>query len=861
MALEAYRRKRRFDATSEPRGRVKKSPDEGGGSYVVQKHDARRLHYDFRLEMDGVLKSWAVTRGPSLVPGEKRLAVHVEDHPLEYGGFEGTIPKGEYGGGTVILWDRGRWTPLGDAHKGYAKGHLDFELEGEKLGGRWHLVRMAGRPRDKKENWLLIKGDDAAAREAGAPDILDERPESVKTGRVVEEVAGERPGWSSKTGKIDPQPRKADAPALSDAAKLKGAKKAPLPRFVEPTLATLTSKPPSGVRWIHEIKFDGYRLQARIEAGGVQLLTRSGLDWTSKFGKELIASFKALPAGKALVDGELVVHNDSGAADFSALQADLSEGRHDRFVFYAFDLLYLDGHDLRATPLLKRKEALASLIAGEAGMLRLSEHFEAEGNLILQHACQLGLEGIVSKLRDAPYRSGRSKDWLKAKCSARQEFVVCGYVPSTTSRKAIGSLVLGYYSDGKLVHAGRVGTGFTMAVAEDLYRRLERIRVASSPFAERLSADAARQVRYVKPQLVAEIEFRGWTADRNLRHAAFRGLRDDKPANEVEAEAIGMAPSRKASSEAPATGSDAETASRSAKIKLTHPDRLYWPDAGVTKEGLADYYTQVWDRIAPFVTGRPLALVRCPSGISGECFFQKHAWKGLNRAIHLARDPHDRSGEPILSIEDLDGLIALVQAAVLEIHPWGSTLAHIDEPDMIIMDLDPGEDVSWKELAAAAEEVRERLARLGLTGFVKTSGGKGLHVVAALQPKADWDTVKAFCKQIADAMASDSPDRYVATITKSKRHGKVLVDYLRNGRGATAVASYSTRSRPGAPVSMPLNWQELGSVTGAAYFTVGNALTRLQHLRTDPWADFRRSAVPLPSATQRKRRAPSRRPG
>jgi bifunctional non-homologous end joining protein LigD len=858
MALEAYRRKRRFDTTSEPRGTVKKSAGDDGGSYVIQKHDARRLHYDFRLEMDGVLKSWAVTRGPSLVPGEKRLAVHVEDHPLEYGGFEGTIPKGEYGGGTVILWDRGRWTPLGDAHKGYAKGHLDFELHGEKLRGRWHLVRMAGKPREKHENWLLIKGDDEAAREPGAPDILEERPESVSTGRVVEEVAGERPGWSSKTGRIA-QPaaerggrsEKASAPP----SKLKKAKRSPLPSFVEPTLATLVDKPPSGGRFIHEIKFDGYRLQARIDIGNLRLLTRSGLDWASKFGKAIAAAFKALPLGTALIDGELVVENENGSSDFSALQADLSEGRDDRFVFYAFDLLYLDGHDLRATPLLARKQALASLLGGETGILRLSEHFEGDGNLILEHVCRLGLEGIVSKLQSAPYRSGRSKDWLKAKCSSRQELVVCGYVPSTTSRKAIGSLVLGYFSGGKLVHAGRVGTGFTRAVAEDLYRRLERIRAPSSPFAERLSADAARQVRYVKPELVAEIEFRGWTADRNLRHAAFRGLREDKPAKEVVAEKVMRETSRTQSPGEPeATKPKAGAATRSASVKLTHPDRLYWPDVGVTKEGLADYYTQVWPRMAPFVTKRPLALVRCPSGVTGECFFQKHAWKGLNRAIHLAHDPQDSAGEPILSIDDLDGLIALVQAGVLEIHPWGSTLARIEEPDMIIMDLDPGETVSWGQVAEAASEVRDRLAQLGLASFVKTSGGKGLHVVSPLRPKADWEVVKAFCKSIADQMAADNPDRFIATITKSKRHGKVLIDYLRNGRGATAVAAYSTRARPGAAVSMPLGWDEIGSVSGAAYFTVSNAVTRLARLRTDPWEEFRRAAVPLPASKRPKNR-------
>ena len=620
MALETYRRKRDFKTTAEPRG--KKVAARKGNSYVIQKHAARRLHYDLRLELDGVLKSWAVTRGPSLVPGEKRLAVHVEDHPLEYGEFEGTIPKGEYGGGTVIVWDRGRWKPIGDPHKGYAKGHLEFELDGEKLHGRWHLVRMAGKPREKRENWLLIKGDDAAARTADAADILEERPESVKTGRVVDEVAGEQPGWSSKTGKIERATEPAAAPA-PDAAKLKGARKGALPGFIEPSLATLVSKAPSGDRWLHEIKFDGYRLQTRIEAGRVKLLTRSGLDWTAKFGKDLAAAFKALPVGTAMIDGELVVESQNGASDFSMLQADLSEGRVDRFVYYAFDLMHLDGYDLRATPLVMRKEALAQLLTGERGILRYSEHFDQDGDLILQHACRLSLEGVISKLRDGAYRSGRGKSWVKSKCSQRQEFVVAGYVPSTSSRKAIGSLVLGYYDGGNLIHAGRVGTGFTVTVAEDLYRRLERIRSPSSPFAERLSADAARQVRYVKPQLVAEVEFRGWTGDQNLRHASFRGLREDKDASEIVRETIG----------------DSAKPPPRTSVKLTHPDRIYWPDAGVTKEGLAHYYAEVWRHMAPFIVGRPLALVRCPQGISGQCFFQKHAWQGLSRSIQLARDP------------------------------------------------------------------------------------------------------------------------------------------------------------------------------------------------------------------------------
>ena len=828
MALETYRKKRNFRSTQEPEGA--QTATGTGDSFVIQKHAARRLHYDFRLEMDGVLKSWAVTKGPSLVPGEKRLAVHVEDHPLEYGDFEGTIPKGEYGGGTVIVWDRGHWHPIGDAHKGYAKGHLDFELEGEKLAGRWHLVRMSGKPGEKRENWLLIKGDDDAARPDGA-DILDDRPDSVKTGRSLDDVAGETPGWSSRTGKIDknePLP-----------AKVKKAKPAKLPDFVAPSLATLVAKPPAGKRWLHEIKFDGYRLQVRIEGGEVRLLTRTGLDWTGRFGQDILAAFKALPAGTALIDGELVVENEHGASDFSALQAALSEGKPAAFVFYAFDLLHLDGFDLTQSRLTDRKVALEKLIGDRDGPLRFSASFEDDGELILRHACRLSLEGVVSKVKDGPYHSGRGRDWVKSKCSARQEFVIGGYVPSTTSRKAIGSLVLGYYDKGKLVHVGRVGTGFTAAVAEDLYRRLEAIQAAKSPFAKPLTADEGRQVRSVEPSLVAEIEFRAWTADRHLRHASFRGLREDKPAQDIVSE-----------------GDMSETeAAPKTSVKLTHPDRLYWPDAGITKEGLAGYYSEVWRRIAPFLVNRPLALLRCPGGFEGGCFFQKHAWDGASKSIRQTPDPADKKAEKLLSIDDLDGLIALVQGGVLEIHPWGATLDAIEQPDFITMDLDPGEGVAWPAIIAAAEEIRDRLDRSGLPSFVKTSGGKGLHVVAPLKPKAEWAAVKDFAKSLAEAMAADAPERYVAVVTKSKRKGKILIDYLRNGRGATAVAPYSTRARAGAPVSMPLAWDELASCPGAAYFTVANTPTRLARQQSDPWADFRRAAVELPAAGGKRKRS------
>jgi bifunctional non-homologous end joining protein LigD len=817
MALATYNRKRDFSRTSEPKGQARRGP--AGNSFVIQKHDARRLHYDLRLEMDGVLKSWAVTRGPSLVPGEKRLAVRVEDHPLEYGDFEGTIPKGEYGGGTVIVWDRGSWAPVGDAAKGLSKGHLEFELAGEKLAGRWHLVRMAGKPREKRENWLLIKSDDEAARSEDDPDILEERPESAKTGRGTEEVAGEPPGWSSKTGRIE-------KPAV------RGAKKAAMPDFIPPQLATLKPQAPGGKGWLHEIKFDGYRLQAHVADGKARLLTRSGLDWTERFGDAVPDALAGLPAKAAVIDGEMVVEGPAGASDFSALQADLNEGRSDRFAFYAFDLLHLDGKDLRGARLTDRKAALATLLEVAGAPLYLSEHFDEEGEMVLRHACRLSLEGVVSKRENAPYRSGRSRDWIKSKCADRQEFVIGGYVPSSVSDDAIGSLALGVFEDGKLRHVGRVGTGFTRAVAEDLRARLGKLERKTSPFASGLDSAARRDLRFVTPTLVAEVEFRAWTAEGRLRHASFRGLREDKPADEIVREEAG----------APATAKPA----RKVNISLSNPDRVYWKDAGVTKQGLAEYYAQVWRHMAPHVVARPLALLRCPTGYTAQCFFQKHAWKGMSREILILRDPKDDSEDnTLLGIEGFDGLTALVQGAALEIHPWQATLDDMERPDQIVIDLDPGDGVAWTAMIEAAREVRARLKDAGLAAFVKTTGGKGLHVVAPLTPKAGWDKVKSFARGIADAMEGDDPDRFIARSTKAARDGRIFVDYLRNGRGATAIAPYSTRARAGATVAMPLGWDELDPAVTSSHFTVGNAMARLDSLRSDPWADFRKAAAPL----------------
>lgn len=830
MGLETYQSMRDFQATPEPKGRQRNT--KGDPVFVIQKHAARRLHYDLRLEMDGVLKSWAVTRGPSLVPGEKRLSVHVEDHPMDYGDFEGTIPEGQYGAGTVIVWDRGTWTPVFDAHKGYAKGHLEFELHGEKLSGRWHLIRMRGKAREKRENWLLIKGEDGTARDATAPDILEELPDSVKTGRSIDEVAGKPAPKARKAS-----PRKAAKPPPGP-----DAPSAQMPGFLQPMLATLVKSTPSDDRWLHEIKFDGYRVQAHLQDGKVRLFTRSGRDWTDRFGPALSGALSALPASYAILDGEVVVEAGDRSSDFSALQADLASGRTDRMTYYLFDLLHLDGRDLTGLPLVDRKRLLATLTASATDPIRLSEHLSDRGEIVLRHACRMGLEGIVSKLRDSPYRPGRGTAWVKSKCSARQEFVIGGFVPSTASPRAIGSLVLGVFDGDRLHHVGRVGTGFTFDMAQDLFRRLSALETGTSPFSPSLKGPEKRSVHYVRPELVAEVDFRAWTAEGNLRHAAFRGLREDKDPREVTGE--GLPDPQAAPVDAVTPNPPAPPARR---IKLTHPERIYWPDVGITKADLANYYAQVWPWIAPHITGRPLALLRLPDGVGGrQQFFQKHEWKGMNAAILRVQDPAEPKDAPSLAIADFDGLAALAQSAALEIHPWGSTLADWERPDRIVIDLDPGDGVTWSDLVSAAQDVRQRLEDAGLAAFAKTSGGKGLHVVAPLTPKAEWPAVKAYCHQLARSMAGDDPERYVATITKSKRQGKILVDYLRNQRGATAVAAYSTRARPGAHVSAPVSWDELAGGIAPSDFTVKTMPARLANLRNDPWSDFTAAARPLP---------------
>ena len=840
-----------------------------GNAFVIQKHDATRLHYDLRLELDGVMKSWAVTRGPSLVPGEKRLAVQVEDHPIAYNKFEGTIPEGEYGGGTVMIWDRGRWEPQDDPRKGLAKGHLSFILHGQKLHGGWHLVRMRRKTGEKRDNWLLIKQHDEAERSSRDKNVLEEQPLSAASGRSMDEIARKsRKVWHSNKPKGGKAPfgkvrtpgrtKKGKASSASAAAgnvmrrtarveatngKLTGARYRAMPAFVPPCLATLSDKAPDGHNWVHEIKFDGYRIQARLNHGRVTLLTRKGLDWTDKFGSVAMAVAK-LPAETALIDGEVVAEEADGTSSFSLLQQDLKSGRHDRMAFYVFDLLHLDGADLTPLPLKARKAALAELLVRQPkrGYVRLSESLTEPGPALLRHACKLGLEGIVSKVADAPYHSGRSHDWIKAKCSDRQELVVAGLVPSTADSRSVGALVLGFYDKGKLHYAGRAGTGFSHETARGLFRKLMTLKSGEPPFdAVPAEERGVRKPIWVRPKMVVEVDIRGWTHGDRVRQASFQGVREDKSANEVVRERPIAAASRReaAKRSMPVAKPDSSVAN----VHLTHPDRIYWDDPIVTKRDLAKFYVRIWNWIRPHLVGRPIALLRCPEGAKGQCFFQKHAHTGIPiEHLHLVPE----KGDKIISIDGLDGLIALVQGGVLEIHTRGTTIGNRERADRLVFDLDPGPGTSWKDVVEAAREVRARLSKLKLKSFLKTSGGKGLHVVVPIKP-TPWDEAKEFARKIAASMAADTPERYIATATKSRRSKRIFIDYLRNSREATAVAPYSTRAREGAPVSVPIEWSELGTIKAADQYAVKNLMQRLSRRKKDPWAGIGRIKQSLPA--------------
>ncbi|MBI5445224.1 MAG: DNA ligase D [Deltaproteobacteria bacterium] len=829
MALEEYRRKRRFDRTAEPAGRVA-APD--GRLYVVQKHAASRLHYDVRLELEGVLKSWAVPKGPSLDPAEKRLAVHVEDHPVEYGSFEGIIPKGEYGGGTVLLWDRGWWEPLGDPEQAYRDGNLKFRLHGEKLRGEWALVRMHGAGAEEDKNWLLLKKRDEEARPGSRGRFVREAPRSVATGRDLEEIA-EAPGkvWSARP--LDP-------------GSLPGARRTARPASLRPQLASPVAAAPEGDGWLHEIKYDGYRILCVVEAGEATLWTRRGNDWTDRF-PDVARAAAALPLGEAVYDGELVVLGRDGRPDFQALQNALRGAKGGAVAYYLFDLPYGDGYDLSRTPLSARKELLRRIL--ELGTpanspLKFSDHIRGHGPTVHDNACRLSLEGIVSKRADSAYEQRRTRSWLKTKCFRRQEFVVGGYTDPAGSRTGFGSLLVGYYDDaGALVFCGGVGTGFDQATLGMLHRKLRELEAAEPAFR---NPPRARGLHWVRPELVAEVEFADWTDEGILRHPSFKGLREDKPPRDVVRERPLDAPAAGVRSSG-AGRERSRTVGRRARGRLTHPERVVYPGEGITKRDVAEYYAEVAPWLLPHVADRPLSIVRCPDGTAGECFYQRHVAERLPPPLRSVAIDIESGREDFLALDDAEGLLALVQLGALELHPWGCRAGDPERADRLIFDLDPGPGVAWEEVVRAAFLLREHLDRVGLESFPKTSGGKGLHLVVPLTRPAPWARLRSFAKRVADEIARSEPERFVAAMTLSKRKGRIFVDYLRNGRAATCVAAYSTRARPGAAVSLPLSWEELSPRIRPDGFTISDVRSRLAHLDKDPWEGFFHVRQGLPS--------------
>jgi bifunctional non-homologous end joining protein LigD len=854
MGLAQYHAKRDFHKTPEPRGRLAARAQKAL-SYLIQKHAASHLHYDFRLELDGVLLSWAVPKGPSLDPADKRLAMHVEDHPLEYGEFEGTIPKGQYGGGTVMLWDTGTWEPVGDARAGYRKGHLKFDLYGEKLKGRWALIRTHGsKYGGKAEAWLLVKDTDEFARRGVDARIVEAEPDSVVSGRSLEAIAaaGEHEWHSNRSVKENvragavAKPAKVKRKPVKGNTGIEGARRASLPAKFSPTLATLVEEPPQGDDWIHEVKYDGYRIIARLQNGKVQLMSRNGKDWTDRFAP-IAAQVKKLKAKSAWLDGEVCAVDAKGRSSFQALQNALSGTSAGNLVYFVFDLPYLDGYDLRGAALSERKRLLQSLLERTGLPLQYSPDVRGSGNEVYRQACAMSLEGIVSKGADSIYATGlRTRSWVKVKCSLRQEMVIGGFTDPQGSRSGFGALLLGVYENGKLRYAGKVGTGFDDKLLVDMRAKLDKLETDRAPFANPPRGFEARGAHWVKPTLVAEVRFTEWSEAGALRHPAFLGLRADKKAADVVREIPVVVepkpvdPKPKASKarrnvKAKAGKSSDASADTVAGVRLSHPDKPYFPEAGLTKISLARYYEEVADWILPHVEGRPLSLVRCPDGWSGQCFYQKHADKSVHASVSRVQVPEKHGTATYFSADSLPALIGLVQWGVIELHPWGSRVPQPERPDRLIFDFDPADDVPWKSLVEGVTMLRTLLEKIGLTGFLKTTGGKGLHVVVPIKRTLTWDQAKNFTRAVAELLVKTFPDRFIATVSKSRREGKIFIDYLRNAEGATAIAPYGIRARKNAPVSTPIAWKELSKDVRFDYFNVKTVPKRLARLREDPW--------------------------
>lgn len=834
MARSDYERKRDFSKTPEPRAA---GAGPGGRTYVVQKHDASRLHYDLRLQVGDALASWAVPKGPSRDPSHKRLAVHVEDHPVEYADFEGVIPQGQYGGGTVMLWDEGEWAPEdADPARALERGRLSFTLNGKRLRGRWTLTRIrATRAGDSGDNWLLIKSRDDEAR-PGEP-LPDDDNRSVRTGRTMAQIAAAD----------ESAPARAPAEPL-DPASVDGARRAPLPRAISPQLCTLADAAPEGDAWIHEIKFDGYRLLWRRNGERGSLLTRTGKDWTDRFAP-LRDALLELPGRRTVIDGEAAILDEHGRTSFQRLQNAIRERSASSVVYFVFDLLHLDGYDLTRVPLLERKRLLRSLVPdAPQGVVRYSDHVQGGGPSVRANACELALEGIISKRADARYAQSRSRTWLKVKCSRRQEFVVIGWSPPSGSRKHFGALLLGAYdADGRLAYTGRVGAGFNARSLRDIRARLDRIERRTTPADEPPTPGESRGVRWVTPELVAEVEFTEWTDDGRLRHPSFQGLREDKDAKRVRVERAApideipeaeRSNGRRRSTMTPARTKASRAHAEVLGVRLSNPDRVLYPDQGATKLDLARYYEAVAERMLPFIAARPVSTVRCPQGRAGQCFFQKHLRETFSDPVRAIRVKEEAGPADYIAIDSADGLVALVQFGVLEIHPWGSREGSLDAPDLLTFDLDPGEGAAFQLVRDGAQRIRRELESMNMAAFLKTTGGKGLHVVTPIEPDIEWEAARAFCADLARGLASEEPSRYVATVSKAKRRGRVFIDYLRNSRGATSIAPFSTRARPGAPVAMPLRWDELAALDQPDRYTIANALRRLGALRRDPWEAF-----------------------